>query len=169
MATNRNYIRLNTWAILDELNRKHNPSEFGRINQALLSVAFQMAGFDVSHYQGTGRPDFIADRGQEGYAVEVKAPTSERAALQKEDITGVEKLGRKPILAIISYPLLDAGWLFIETKKLSARVYNKSELGRLSMRNLNEEIAPAFLKALEENKDKAIIGSSALQSMVETK
>lgn len=169
MEPDKDYIKMNTWAILDELNQKHNASDFGRINQALLSIAFQTAGFEVSHYQGTGRPDFIADRTLEGYAIEVKAPPSERVALTKEDITGVEKLGRKPLLAILSYPLLEAGWLLIETKKLSPRTYDKNELGKFSMKTLDEEIAPVFLNAMEQNKEKALIGAGALQSLVESK
>lgn len=164
------YIRLNTWGILDEIRRHHdNPSEFGRINQALLSIAFQNAGFAVSHYQGTGRPDFIADKGAEGFAIEVKAPESERVTLTEEDITGVEKLGRKPILAILTYPSVEARWLFIETPRLSPRTYEKNQLGKLSITSLENEIAPSFLKALEDNKDRALIGSQALQDLVESR
>lgn len=170
MAETEDHIRLNTWAILDEIRRHHNnPSEFGRINQALLAIAFQNAGFTVYHYQGTGRPDFIADNGQDGFVLEVKAPESERVTLSNEDITGVEKLGKKAILAILTYPLIEARWLFIDTSKLSSKTYEKSRLGRLSIAKLEKEIAPAFLKALEDNKDRALIGSRALQELVESR
>lgn len=164
-----NYIKYKTYAILNELANVHNASDFGRINQALLSIAFQKAGFIVSHYQGTGRPDFIADRSGESYAIEVKAPVSGKVSLTKDDIAGVEKLGHKPILAILTFPSPESRWLFIETNKLSPKVYEKNAIERFSMINLENQILPHFLSAIEENREKAMIGSSTLQSMVESK
>lgn len=166
---NNNYTKYKTFARLNELAKIHTASDFGRINQALLSIAFQKAGFLVSHYQGTGRPDFIADRNGESYAIEVKAPVSEKVSLSKEDMAGVEKLGHKPILAILTFPSPESRWIFIETNKLSPKVYQKNEIERFSMINLENQISPCFLSAIEENKEKAVIGASALQSMVESR
>lgn len=168
MENKNNYTKYKTFAILNELAKIHTASDFGRINQALLSIAFQKAGFLVSHYQGTGRPDFIADRNGESYAIEVKAPVSEKVSLSKEDIAGVEKLGHKPILAILTFPSPECRWVFIETNKLSPKVYQKNEIERFSIINLENQISPHFLSAIEENKEKVRIGSSALQSMVES-
>lgn len=166
---NNNYTKYKTYALLNKLTNVHSASDFGRVNQALLSIAFQKAGFIVSHYQGTGRPDFIADRNGESYAIEVKAPVSEKVSLSKDDIAGVEKLGHKPILAILTYPSPESRWLFIETNKLSPKVYQKNEIERFSMINLESQISPCFLSAIEENKEKAMIGAPALQSLVESK
>ena len=168
MEKKNNYTKYKTYAILNELASVHNPSDFGRVNQALLSIAFQKAGFIVSHFQGTGRPDFIADRNGESYALEVKAPVSEKVSLSKEDIAGVENLGHKPILAILTFPSPESRWLFIETNKLSPKTYQKNEIERFSIINLENQISPCFLSAVEEHKGKAMIGSSALQSMVES-
>lgn len=169
MSENNNYTKYKTYAILNELDNVHNASDFGRVNQSLLSIAFQKAGFSVTHFQGTGRPDFIADRKGESYAIEVKAPPSERVSLSKEDIAGVENLGHKPILAILTYPSPDSRWLFIETNKLSPKVYPKNEIERFSLTHLEDQISPCFLSAIEENKEKAMIGAPALLSMVESK
>lgn len=168
MEKKNNYTKYKTYAVLNELAGVHNPSDFGRVNQALLSIAFQKAGFTVSHFQGTGRPDFIADRTGESYALEVKAPVSEKVSLSKEDIAGVEKLGHKPVLAILTFPSPESRWLFIETNKLSPKTYQKNEIERFSIINLENQISPYFLSAIEENKEKAMIGASALQSMVES-
>src|SRR5579872_6125821 len=146
-----NYTKYKTYAKLNDLSKIHNPSDFGRVNQALLSIAFQKAGFTVSHYQGTGRPDFIADRNGESFALEVKAPVSTKVSLTKEDIAGVEKLGHKPILAILNYPNPESRWLFIETNKLSPKVYEKNDIERFSIINLENQISPHFLSAIEEN------------------
>lgn len=166
---NNNYTKYKTYAKLNELANVHNPSDFGRVNQALLSIAFQKAGFIVSHYQGTGRPDFIADRNGESYAIEVKAPVSEKVSLTKDDMTGVEMKGHKPILAILTYPSPESRWLFIETNKLSPKVYAKNEIERFSIIDLENQISASFLSAIEENKEKAMIGAPALQSLVESK
>lgn len=169
MGTENNYVRYKTYAVLDELANLHNPSDFGRVNQALLAIAFQKAGFTVSHYQGTGRPDFIADRDGKSYAIEVKAPVSEKVSLTKEDMTGVEMRGHKPILAILTYPSPESRWLFIETNKLLPKAYQKNAIERFSITELENQISPCFLSAIEENKEKAELGAPALQSLVESK
>lgn len=91
-----------------------------------------------------------------------------KVSLSKGDIAGVEKLGHKPILAILTYPYPESRWLFIETNKLSPKVYEKNEIERFSIPNLEEEISPCFLSAIEENKEKAMIGASTLQSMIQS-
>lgn len=164
-----NYTRYKTYAELKTLTNVHNASDFGRVNQALLAIAFQKSGFFVSHFQGTGRPDFIADKDGDSYAIEVKAPMSEKVSLTKEDIAGVEMKGHRPILAILTYPSPESRWLFIETNKLSPKVYQKNEIERFSISGLEDQISPSFLSAIIENKEKAMIGASALQSLVESK
>lgn len=166
---NNNYTRYKTYAGLNELANIHNPSDFGRINQALLAIAFQNAGYGISHYQGTGRPDFIAYTEKSGYAIEVKAPVATQVSLSEGDITGVEKLGYMPILAILTYPSIESRWIFISTNTLAAKTYKKLDIERLSIKNIEEELAEPFLKALEDNKEKAEIGASALQSLIQSK
>lgn len=169
MGTENNYVKYKTYAILNELANTHNPSDFGRVNQALLAIAFQKAGFTVSHYQGTGRPDFIADRDGKSYAIEVKAPVSEKVSLTKEDMSGVEMQGHEPTLAILTFPSPESRWLFIETDKLAPKTYPKSSIERFSIKDLESQISPCFLSAIEENKAKAMIGAPALQSLVESR
>ena len=164
-----NYTKYKTYAKLNELSKIHNPSDFGRVNQALLSIAFQKAGFIVSHYQGTGRPDFIADRNGDSYALEVKAPVSTKVSLTKEDIEGVKLQGHKGIIAILNYPNPESRWLFIETDKLSPKVYEKNSIERFSIINLENQISPYFLSAIEENWEKATVSALALQPLVESK
>ena len=166
---NDNYVKYKTYAKLKELDDVHNASDFGRVNQALLSIAFQKAGFVVSHYQGTGRPDFIADRNGESYAIEVKAPKSEKVSISTDDIAGVKKLGHKPLLAILTYPSPDARWLFIEATRFSAKAYEKNSIERFSISNLESQISPHFLSAIEEHREEALVGAYALQSLVESK
>ena len=164
-----NYTKYKTYAKLNELSKIHNPSDFGRVNQALLSIAFQKSGFIVSHYQGTGRPDFIADGKGESYALEVKAPVSNKVSLTKDDIDGVKGLGHRGIVAILNYPNPESRWLFIEIGKLSSKVYVKNDIERFSITQLENQISPNFLSAIEENWDKATIGALALQPLVESK
>lgn len=169
MESSNNYTKYRTYALLEELAETNTASDFGRINQALLALAFQKAGFDISHYQGTGRPDFIAIKEKESYAVEVKAPPAEKVVLTIEDINGVEELGHRAILAILTYPSVDTRWLFIDTHRLSPHTYNKLEIARLSITILEERISPFFLQVMEENREKVKMGASALQSLVESK
>lgn len=164
-----NYTKYKTYIELKTLACAHDASDFGRVNQALLAIAFQKSGFLVSHFQGTGRPDFIADRDGERYAIEVKAPVSEKVSLTKDDIVGVELKGHRPILAILTYPSPESRWLFIEANKISPKVYRKNELVRFSISDLEEQISPSFLSSIIEHKNKAMIGASSLQSLVESK
>lgn len=164
-----NYIKYKTYAKLNDLSKIHNPSDFGRVNQALLSIAFQKSRFLVSHYQGTGRPDFIADGNGESYALEVKAPISSKVSLTKDDIEGVRLQGHKGIMAILNYPNPESRWLFIEADKLLPKVYEKNSIERFSIIDLENQISPHFLSAIEENWEKAMSGAPALQSMVESK
>lgn len=165
-----NYTKYKTYAKLNELSKIHNSSDFGRVNQALLSIAFQKSGFIVSHYQGTGRPDFIADRNGESYAIEVKAPpSSTKVSLTKEDIEGIKLQGHKGILAILNYPNPESRWLFIEADKLPPKVYEKNNIERFSIVSLENQISSHFLSTLEEHWEKAIVGAPALQSMVESR
>ena len=164
-----NYTKYKTYAELKNLANIHNASDFGRVNQSLLSIAFQKSGFFVSHFQGTDRPDFVADIDGESYAIEVKAPVSEKVSLTREDIAGVEMKGHRQVIAILTYPSPESRWLFIETNKLSPKVYQKNEIERFSILDLENQISPSFLSAIVENKEKAMIGAAALQSLVESK
>ena len=168
MSPGLTQINLQLWASLNELFMNHSSAEFGRVCQILLALSFQHLGFRVRHFQHVGRPDFTAKRENEEYAVEVKAPPRHNEVhIKKEDLMGIENLGSKPVVAVLTYPAIDAQWLVVESHKLTPRVYAKIELKGHNMSPLSDELNNAFARMINKYREKALLGSSNLRDLLQ--
>ena len=160
------YYRI--WAAVNELSNIHNASEFGRLAQVLLALTFQDAGFKLSHFQQVGRPDFVAQRNDQDFAVEVKAPSGNEVLIKREDLMGVRNLGHPPVVAVLTYPMLDTRWLIVACGSLIPRLYEKIELTKYDLNNLSEEINVSFLSVLGKYREQAMLGSSYAREFLQT-
>jgi len=158
---------LRAWAEVNDLAKALDSSEFGRVCQCLLALGFKEIGYRVSHFQYVGRPDFIIERSNEGYSVEVKAPLGNKVIIKPEDLLGIEGLGHNPIVAALTYPELATRWLIIAAARLTPRKYSKSELTRFSNSIIEKEVSNAFGKVLVKFKERAVTRTSILRELLE--
>ncbi len=161
---NQSYLRV--WAEVNDLAKVLDSSEFGRVGQCLLALAFKELGYKLSHFQHVGRPDFVIEKSNEGYSVEVKAPTGTKVTIKPEDLRGIEGLGHKPLVAVLTYPELATRWLIIDATKLTPRIYLKSELNRFSTNATERDVSGAFATILVKFRARAIAGSYALRELL---
>src|SRR3989442_15089944 len=103
--------RVRTWAEVNDLPLSLSWSEFGKVCQCLLAIAFKSVGYSVSHFQFVGRPDFVAERLTDNFSVEAKSSLGRSVVIKREDISGIRGLGHVPVLAILTYPDLSTRWL----------------------------------------------------------
>jgi len=157
---------LRAWAEVNDLTKALDSSEFGRTCQCLLALAFKEIGYRVSHFQHVGRPDFVIERSNEGYSVEVKAPLGKKVIIKPEDLLGIEGLGHKPMVAVLTYPELATRWLIVDATNLMPRIYSKSDLTRFSNGIIEKEVSSAFSKIIVKFKGRALTGASELRGLL---
>jgi len=160
----KTYLR--AWAEVNDLTKALDSSEFGRVCQCLLALAFEEIGYRVSHFQYVGRPDFVIERSDEGYSVEAKAPMRNKVMVKPEDLLGIEGLGHKPVVAVLTYPELATRWLIIDATKLMPRIYSKSDLTRFSNGIVEKEVSNAFSRIIVKFKGSALTGASELRGLL---
>ena len=158
--------RVRTWAEVNDLALSLSWSEFGKVCQCLLAIAFKSVGYSVSHFQFVGRPDFVAERLTDNFSVEAKSSLGRSVVIKREDISGIRGLGHVPVLAILTYPDLSTRWLIVEATKLSARTYAKTELAAFSRQPIDGEISGAFCSVLPMYKRRAVEGASQLAGIL---
>jgi hypothetical protein len=139
---------LRNWAEVNALARKVDPSTFGRLCQSLLALSFLQAGYEISHFQFVGRPDFVAKRDLLSYSVEAKAPSGPTVILKVQDLMGIRGLGHKPIVAVLSYPMLSTAWLIVDATRLAPGTYTKLKLKTLSDPILQREVSENFFEVV---------------------
>jgi hypothetical protein len=151
---------------VNEVAIRLTPTEFGRLAQVILALSFQGIGFSINHFQQVGRPDFLAERRTQMYAVEVKAPGGNEVILKKEDLMGVENLGHQPILAVLTFPELDAQWLVLPSGGISPHAYQKTSLKKYNMSELSQEVNESFLNVLINHRNEISRGASDLRKLM---
>ena len=154
------------WAAVEEVASKLTPTEFGRLAQVLLALSFQEIGFSINHFQQVGRHDILAVRGTQEYAVEVKAPTRDEVMIKKEDLMCVENLRHIPILAVFTYPELDAQWVVLPSRGIQPRSYQKASLKKYRMPELSAELNESFLKVVAKQREAISNGASELRKLI---
>jgi len=157
---------LRAWAEVNDLTKALDSSEFGRACQCLLALTFKEIGYRVSHFQYVGRPDFVIERLNEGYSVEAKAPMGNKVIIKPQDLLGIEGLGHKPIVAVLTYPELATRWLIVDATNLMPRRYSKSDLTRFSNGIIEKEVSNAFSKIVVKFKERAVAGASELRGLL---
>jgi hypothetical protein len=110
---------------LDFLYQRLSPQEFGRVMQQVLACEFATAGFHVVE-NPVGVPDFTATRtmvdgNQKIIAVEVKTSDKPKIALTQRDLDGIRSAGQTGVLAVLSFPAMNPGWLLIPAESISPR------------------------------------------------
>lgn len=116
----------------------------------MLGFSFIGVGYQVTTMQLSGRPDIVAIKSQETFAIEVKTSTTNRIPLKKEDLTGEAGSFSKSLIAVFTFPTLPLRWLFIQTAQLRAGVHSKTSLEIKSEHSLGEKLTSQFLVELEK-------------------
>lgn len=155
------------YSLLDSLNKKFGPHDFGRLCQILLAITFKTMGYKKSLFQLSGRPDMIFVKQDIGFCIEVKAPTCNQVTLKKEDIDGVCNQGYPPIICVNTYPDIKPRWLFLNAKKLKSGTYRSSSLERYNIKDMQEEINNTFLLILEKYHENALNGVDCLRRILD--
>ena len=168
MSDSTRHLRNRIWAAVNEVASGLAPTEFGRLAQVLLALSFQETGFSINHFQQVGRPDFLAERRTQMYAVEVKAPGGDDVMLKKEDLMGVENLGHQPILAVLTYPELDAEWIVLPSSGIPPHAYRKTSLKKYNMPELAQEVNESFLNVLVKHREAITRGATDLRKLIKS-
>lgn len=169
MSKNPVHLYNRIWAAVDEVASRRTPSDFGRLAQVLLALSFQEIGFSINHFQQVGRPDFLAQRAGQKYAVEVKAPGRDAVLLKEEDLMGVNNLGHLPTVAVLTYPDIDAQWLLLPSISVSPHLYTKVMLKKYNVAELSLEINASFLNILHKDREAISKGASNLRNLIRTR
>lgn len=151
------------YSLLDSINRKNGPHDFGRLCQILLGITFKEMNFNISIFQLSGRPDLIIVRRDIGFCVEVKAPTCTEVTIKKEDIDGVCNQHYQPIICINTYPEVKPKWIFLDATKLKSGTFRSSSLKVYSIKEMEEEINTTFPGILEKYYENSLNGVDCLR------
>jgi hypothetical protein len=166
MSRTPTFLYNRIWAAVNQVESRLTPTDFGRLAQVLLALSFQEVGFSINHFQQVGRPDFLAEKGSQEYAVEVKAPVGSTVLLKEEDLLGVNNLGAVPMVAVLTYPDIDAQWLLLPSNSVSPHVYQKTMLKKYNMTTLSREVNESFLSVLDKDRDLISKGASNLRKLI---
>lgn len=154
------------WAAVDEFAPRFEPTEFGRVAQVLVALSFEEIGFSINHFQQVGRPDFLAVRGAQEYAIEAKAPIRDEVLIKKEDLMGVEDLRHTPVLAVFTYPELDAQWIILPCSGIPPHAYQKTALKKYRIPELSSEVNKSFLRVIVRHREAIPSGASELRKLI---
>lgn len=154
------------YSLLDSLNKKFGPHDFGRLCQVLLAIAFKTAGYKISLFQLSGRPDMIVVKEDKGFCIEVKAPTCNQVTLKKEDIDGVCNQGYSPIICINTYPEVKPKWIFLDAHKLKPGTFRSTSLEKYNS-GIPEDINNTFSLILEKYHENSLNGVDCLRRILD--
>ncbi len=152
-----------TYTLLNELEEKHGPSEFGRVCQILLGLTFKELGFHVPICQLSGRTDIRAEKDKQRYEIEIKAPVGNEITLKEDDLESVKVHGYAHIIATLSYPEPDSRWIALDADRLKPGRFPKSYLLPHSVKGLERQINRAFPEVLKKYYDNAFVSASNLK------
>jgi Holliday junction resolvase len=151
------------FSILNKVYSKFGSSEFGRISQILLGFSFIHSGYKVPTMQLSGRPDIVANKGENSFIVEVKTSNLPAIRLKKEDLRGIYRPeGSQSVIAVLSYPDVDIFWILADALRLRAGEYSKSALMIFSLRDLENEINQRFFSVIEKYQSSIMQGTNLL-------
>jgi len=152
--------------MLLELHRKHGAQEFGRVCQALLEMTLRRAGF-ATRGRPVERPDIIAERAQEKYAIEAKAPIGTDVDLTQRDLDGLKEFSSAGVVPIVAVLLVEPNsrWIMAHAKNLRPGDYNKVTLSVHDVVPLSREVNALFPTVLSDQHDLALgRGSEGLRA-----
>ncbi len=155
-------------ALVQQLEDRFGPQEFGQVMQTLLALSFRRAGFQVVK-NAIGVPDLQASRsgGPSGFAIEVKTG-GDTISLSKRDLEGVMSTGKTPVVA--AYFLSDPTprWWFVDAKSLKATTYHRYEVSAKPAVEAGFDLTDMFSRTLVERFSIAIEGMGPLARLLES-
>ena len=155
------------YSLLDSINKKFGPHDFGRLCQIFLGVTFKNMGYTISLFQLSGRPDMIIVKNNNGFCIEVKAPTCTEVTLKKEDIDGVRNQGYPPVICVNTYPEVKPIWLFLDANRMKAGTFRSSSLEKYHLKQIQDEINRVFPKILEKYHENSLNGVDSLRRILD--
>lgn len=141
-----------TFEMLTKLLRAHGPQEFGNICQGLLEITLRRAGF-TTRGRWSERPDILAERGQERYAIGAQSSKSSSVQIRKRDLAGIlenEKNGYVPCVAVLILEP-DVRWTIVRAKGLKPIEHSKHAIRHNEIPGLTEEVNSIFSSVTKDH------------------
>lgn len=152
-----NDMKTETYWFLEDIIKKHNESETGKILQCLLALSFyhllkcKPEHISINLVEGV---DIVIDYDDFKYAIEVKTTSRNNINMGEKDFYGLEKYNEKgyiPIVCVLKINLFSE-WLLISPKRLKRKLtWNVEELFTDDeFKNLGVNLNNIFEELLDE-------------------
>lgn len=135
---------------LTSLLKYHGAQEFGRICQGFLELSLRQRGFSTRG-RWTERPDILAERDQDRYAIGAQASEGSMVQLRHRDLDGIieyEKRGYTPCVAILIVEP-NSRWIVVRASWLKPGEYSKHALRAHEISGLTDEVNSTFPSVVE--------------------
>lgn len=153
MDINDSSLRLSS--LIDNLILELGEIDGGKILQILLAITFVRIGFKITLFQLTGEPDFIA-ASSDILNVEVKTTQNNKISVDDKILRSAS------VLAVMFIDPTDTKWIIVDTKNLHKGNYNKFDLQRVKLQDLEQKVNKTFITVFEEYLKYAENGVDAL-------
>lgn len=153
-------------ALLQQLEQRFGPQEFGQIVQTLLALTFRTAGFDVLK-NTVGVPDLVISKPESnmGYSIEVKTG-GVRVVLSERDLDGVLSNAKTPVVASMFLSDPSSHWLLTDARSLKPGSYRRFELEAKPKVSLGFEVTEEFGRILLKNHSISMEGQAPLARLL---
>lgn len=157
---------LRVLALVQQLQDRFGPQEFGQIMQVLVALSFKRAGFQVVK-NTIGVPDLQAFRGEvpTGFAIEVKTGES-TISLSKRDLEGVMSKGGTPAVAVYFLSDPTPRWWLVDAGSLKATTYRRYEISSKPVVDAGLDLTDQFSRVLAEALSIAMEGPGPLARLL---
>lgn len=155
-----------SYSKLLDLHKKHGPQEFGRVCQAFLEMSLRGIGFKTRG-RPVERPDISAERHEEKYAIEAKAPIGAEVSITDRDLAGLYEFATAGVVPVVAVLLVEPNqrWILAKGRNLKPGAYNKVALSAYDINALSSEVNAVFPGILADHFDLAMgRGSEGLRA-----
>lgn len=156
-------------ALVQQLQDRFGPQEFGQIMQTLLALTFRRAGFQVVP-NAVGVPDLQVFRSgvSPSFAIEVKTGQT-IVSLSKRDLVGVMSKGGTPAIAAFFLSDPSPRWWLIDANSLKATTYRRYELSAKPVVDVGFDLTDQFSRTIAESFSIAMEGPGPLARLLEAR
>jgi Holliday junction resolvase len=147
-------MSFDTYVKLEKILKKYEPKKFGSICQYLLEFTLKEIGFQTRG-RAVERPDIVAQRLDEKYAIESKYQIGTNLSLTQRDLDGIMDFlssGYTPIVAFL-FMDISSKWLMVNASKIRPGKSNKTALKIYEIHTISNEVNDQFPKIVEDNFD----------------
>jgi len=157
---------LRVLALVQQLQDRFGPQEFGQIMQILVALSFKRAGFQVVK-NTIGVPDLqvFRDEGPTGFAIEVKTGES-TISLSKRDLEGVMSKGGTPAVAMYFLSDPTPRWWLADARSLKATTYRRYDIISKPALDAGFDLSDQFSRVLAEKFSIAMEGPGPLARLL---